>query len=217
VNVGSIQAVQTGAQQFGTQAGNVTSGNNAFGSVFNSILASGPAFVAPGGENVEDTITEETIIAIFNTTTVEEVVEALEVGKTLESEVVNKLADFFKLPELNELAKVLDMDVEQLIESIIPLLEKAGLSESELTAAMYVNDFWSLLGVIDKVAPQFFAELTTALEGKGAIPKDQAVELLALFKSVTLAAVSNNSTAFLNAVSVSVFSNSRNVKTFSKR
>jgi len=175
VNVGSIQALLGSAQQLGTQAGNATGGNNAFGSVFNNILASGPALVAPVEENAEDTITDETIMEIFNATTVEEIAELLGLGN-------------ISAQSSKQFAGLLDTDVDQLIENIIPLLEKAGLSESELTAAMHVNDFWSLLDVIDKIAPQFFAELTTALEGKGAIPKDQAVELLALLKSVTLAA-----------------------------
>ena len=41
---------------------------------------------------------------------------------------------------------------------------------------------------IDKVAPQFFNELSDALEGKGEIPKQQAIELLTLLKAGELIA-----------------------------
>ena len=44
------------------------------------------------------------------------------------------------------------------------------------------------MNAIDKVAPQFFTQLTDALEGKGEIPKQQAVELLTLLKTAELAA-----------------------------
>ena len=66
-------------------------------------------------------------------------------------------------------------------------LEKAGLSEEELSEYLPMT-FGRLLNAIDKVAPQFFNQLTDALEGKGEISKQQAVDLLTLFKAAELVA-----------------------------
>ena len=65
------------------------------------------------------------------------------------------------------------------------LLEKAGLRETELSDT---PDFWAIMHAIDKVAPRFFNELSDALEGKGEIPKQQAIELLTLLKAGELIA-----------------------------
>ena len=71
---------------------------------------------------------------------------------------------------------------------MLQLLEQAGLDEEQLSEVANTNDFWTVLNAIDKVAPQFFNQLTDALEGKGEIPKQQAVELLTLLKAAELVA-----------------------------
>lgn len=74
------------------------------------------------------------------------------------------------------------------MNTILSLLEKAGLSEEELIEVTYSNDIWAVLNAIEQVAPQFFNQLSDALEGKGDLPKQQAANLLALLKIVELAA-----------------------------
>lgn len=202
MNIGSIQVLVGGAGQPATDGGQVGD-SSAFGSIFNTVVAGGPAAVTPVGDDTLGSTTNETMLAILNATTVEEIVTILEASKGEANDSLQGLTndetvdlhaqkgfvfEFLKLPELEQLAGLLETDVEQLLESILPLLEKAGLSEGELDTVTYVNDFWSLLDIIDKVAPNFFAEMTTALEGKGAIPKEQAVDLLALLKSIEVAA-----------------------------
>ena len=86
------------------------------------------------------------------------------------------------------------IEVPELLEKIMPLLKKAGLSDSELTAASTVEDVWSLLNILDQVAPKFFEEVLHALEGKGEIPKDQAIELLVLLKTVAIQAADTDLT-----------------------
>ena len=75
-----------------------------------------------------------------------------------------------------------------MIVNVTPLLEQAGLSESEIMAASTANDLWSLLKIVDEIGPKLFAEIASALEGKGAIPKEQAIELLTILKTVAIMA-----------------------------
>ena len=100
----------------------------------------------------------------------------------------SKLDSISNLGNLEELASLLNLEPKQLLESVLQLLEQAGLNEEELSAVANTNDFWTVLNAIDKVAPQFFKQLTDALEGKGGIPKQQAVELLTLLKTAELVA-----------------------------
>lgn len=202
VNVGSIQALLGSVQQQGSQVGNTAS--DGFGLVFNSLLASSPAVVAPVSETAPENTLQETIAALLNATSVEEIVAILsgneEEGKEVVEKIMgennfldvdkqeNKMTESFKQLGLEHITGLLNMDAEQLLDKVIPLLEKAGLNESELESVKYLNDFWSVLNLIDKVAPKFFTEMTDALEGKGAISKEQAIELLAVLKSVTIAA-----------------------------
>ena len=114
------------------------------------------------------------IFAVFNATTVEELSEALN------SDANDRVgADF---------ASLSNSEREQLIASLEVLLEKAGFENSSIASMSYTNDFWSVLNVLENGGPQFFNQLTDALQGKGAIPKEQAMDLLLLFKTEALTA-----------------------------
>lgn len=206
MNVGSLQAPLGNVGQASKNAGQSINsmGSSGFGAVFSNMVTGPPPVV----RNESESVSNETIVAILNATTVEEIVEILQSSTTDGSKLAKELLlmktstsgqqdindeqelvlEFLKFPEVEQLVKQLEMNVDKLIEQTIPLLEKAGLTESELEVAKYATNIWSLLEVIDKVAPKFFAELTTSLEGKGAIPKEEAVQLLAMLKAVAMEA-----------------------------
>lgn len=181
VNVGSIQAFVKGAQQMNVNDKNTQGGNQkSFGSVLSNIAANNVKPVNPVNENTRSSA-NEVALAISNATTVEELVEVLE-------QVESQLFSVHNVQEVLQANGLVGLDLEKIMETVLPLLEKAGLSESELAAAAYLNDIWSLLDVIDTVAPKFFTELMNVLEGKTTISKEQAIDLLALLKSVTITA-----------------------------
>lgn len=185
MNIASLQAMV--GMNVQTSSNNVQSGQqatNSFGSVFSSIAGNVQLAVAPVQELTVSGITDESIMAIFNATSIEELGTAIKDLTDGES----KLDSISNLGNLEELASLLNLEPKQLIESLIQLLEQAGLDEEELSAVANTNDFWTALNAIDKVAPQFFAQLTDALEGKGEISKQQAIELLTLLKTAELTA-----------------------------
>lgn len=170
-----------------TLSNNVRSGQpatNSFGSVFSSIAGNGPLAVVPVKEPTVSGITDESIMGIFSATSVEELGTAI---KDL-TDVETNLDSISNLGNLEELASLLNLEPKQLVESLLKLLGKTDLNEEELSAVANTNDFWTVLNAIDKVALQFFNQLTDALEGKGELSKQQAVELLTLLKTVELAA-----------------------------
>lgn len=185
MNIASLQAMV--GMNVQTSSNNVQSGQqatNSFGSVFSSIAGNVQLAVAPVQELTVSGITDESIMAIFNATSIEELGTAIKDLTDGES----KLDSISNLGNLEELASLLNLEPKQLIESLLQLLEQAGLDEEELSAVANTNDFWTALNAIDKVAPQFFAQLTDALEGKGEISKQQAIELLTLLKTAELTA-----------------------------
>ncbi|MET3656120.1 flagellar hook-length control protein FliK [Sporosarcina psychrophila] len=185
MNIASLQAMV--GMNVQTSSNNVQSGQqatNSFGSVFSSIAGNVQLAVAPVQELTVSGITDESIMAIFNATSIEELGTAIKDLTDGES----KLDSISNLGNLEELASLLNLEPKQLIESLLQLLEQAGLDEEELSAVANTNDFWTVLNAIDKVAPQFFAQLTDALEGKGEISKQQAIELLTLLKTAELTA-----------------------------
>jgi flagellar hook-length control protein FliK len=185
VNIASFQVkAEMNLQTSINKVQSSQSATSTFGSVFSSIAGNVPLGVAPVQESIAMGISDESITAIFNATSLEELMIA---SKGLTDDE-SKLDSISNIGNLEEFSSLLNLEPKQLIESVLQLLEKAGLDEEELSAVSTTNDFWTVLNAIDKVAPQFFKQLTDALEGKGEIPKQQAAELLKLLKAAELAA-----------------------------
>ncbi|KAA0966511.1 flagellar hook-length control protein FliK [Sporosarcina sp. ANT_H38] len=190
MNIASLQAMAGKSLQSSTnrmQAGQPLAGT--FGSVFSGIAGKAQLAVVPAQESIASGIPDESLMAIFNATSIEELETAIKGLTGDESEEsISKLDSLTNLGNLEELASLLDLEPKQLLESLLQLLETAGLDEGELSVIANTNDFWTVLNALDKVAPQFFKQLTDALEGKGEIPKQQAIELLTLLKTAELTA-----------------------------
>ncbi|WP_203246226.1 flagellar hook-length control protein FliK [Sporosarcina beigongshangi] len=184
MNIAAIQAMpgqnlQTPSN--GVQSGQASAGT--FGSVFGSAVAAGNAVIVPVEQQPTAQVSNDSIQAILNAQSVEELEVAL---KELGSDGV--LVSMLNVGSLEEVAGLLNIEPKQLMDSILSLLEKAGLSQEELTEVAYSTDFWTVLNAVDKVAPQFFAQLSDELAGKGELSKQQAVDLLTILKTVSLIA-----------------------------
>jgi len=175
LNIRSNSTTLSTVKQPDAKPERATAGNR-FGTVFNLLIAGNQKVVAPVKQVPEEASINNAIQSILNATSVEEITEIL------------GFAGDEKLLATEQLEGLIDMNPEEFMENLHTLFKQAGLNESEIETVAYSNDFWSLLNVIDNVGPKFFAELTHALEGKGAVPVKQAVELLALLKSIALAA-----------------------------
>ena len=157
------------------------SSKGTFGSVFGSITANNAIVKVPTMDEPVPMVSDESLKTLFNATTLEELTAIINDEDGELEELNNLLGGFPKLDSVDQLA--------QLLDSLSLLLEKAGLRETEL---LDTPDFWAIMHAIDKVAPQFFNELSDALEGKGEIPKQQAIELLTLLKAGELIAPKND-------------------------
>ncbi|WP_318615418.1 flagellar hook-length control protein FliK [Sporosarcina sp. YIM B06819] len=180
MKIAALQAMVGQNSQTSTKGVQTSSASKeTFGSVFGSIVAAGTAVIVPVQQQSTDLASDESILAIFNATSVEEL-------EVVVDEAVGDLSSITGLGNLEELANLLEVDPKQLLDSILSLLEKAGLGEEELLEVTYSTDLWTMLSAIDKVAPQFYEQLTHALEGEGELPKQQAIDLLTVLKTVEL-------------------------------
>lgn len=181
-----VAGISSEGKTNGMQAGNLK-GNSGFGSVFSGIMAGLP--VAPIVPQVPvESATDNGLLAILNATTLEELNAALNATSDAEIEVNMKIEDYLKMPELEKLAESLGIDPQQLIKSILSLLEQTGVNEVELANLSNDIGIFSLLEAIDALAPQFFKNLLTSIEGKGELPKEQAIELLTFLKTIEIIA-----------------------------
>ena len=190
MNIATLQAMN--GMKLQTVSNNAQSGQsatNSFGSIFNSIA--GKVLLTEGinSEANDSSVPAESIMAIFDATSLKELdiaAKGLVDDENIDS--TSKLDSITNAGNLEELANLLDLDPKQLMESMLSLLERAGLSEADLSAVSSTTDLWTIINAVEVVAPQFFNQLTEALEGKGGIPQRQAVELLTLLKTAELAA-----------------------------
>ncbi|WP_342512602.1 flagellar hook-length control protein FliK [Sporosarcina sp. FSL K6-1522] len=152
-------------------AGGSKASASTFGSVFTSMTANS---ATADQELSTNEVSADSILSIFHATSIEQLEEAMKELGHENTDATNLLAQLGS--------------VEEQREDLLALLEKAGLSESELTEMTFTNDIWVVLEKIDKIAPQFFEQLTTALDGKADMSKQQAVDVLTLLKTIELVA-----------------------------
>ncbi|MBE1553460.1 flagellar hook-length control protein FliK [Sporosarcina limicola] len=186
MNFASIRAtseVNPQPSQNGVKAYEASDGT--FGSVFNSIITkSGTAIIAPIQQNPQKEVSNKLISELLNTSSTEQIEDILK--QLLGEEELDSISgiEFISfLGNFEELANLLKMEPEKLIDNLNILLGKEVFSED-----VNLNDVWTVLEQIDKVAPQFSNRLTESLEGKGEVSKQSAIELLALLKVVELVA-----------------------------
>lgn len=168
MNIGSMQALLGSAQRPASPVGNITV-ENKFGTSFRELLISGSSAESLSAEEMpSDNSIEQTIMALFNSTTLEEI------GELIGDEQM-----------VTDPAGIWGIDMDKLMDKIEPLLEQSGLDNSDMASN---SQLWALLDFVDDVAPKFFDGLADALEGKGVIPRESALDLLAVLKAVTIAA-----------------------------
>jgi len=159
----TVSGTSNRGQINGMQPGNLKD-NSGFGSVFSSIMTGLP--VAPiAAQETSESSTDSELLAILNATTLEELNAVLNATGVEDLEAKTKINDLFKMTEL----EYLEIAPQELIDNILPLLE-----------------------AMDTLTPQFFKNLLNSLEGKGEIPKEQAIELLKFLKTIEISALNSD-------------------------
>lgn len=181
VNVGQTQTLIGSMPHGNVVKAEVVSSGSLFGTVLANISENGKALSAELRQGNVEGVSDDTISTIYNATSVEELIAELE----LVDVDVTELQSLQGLDEFSQLSKV---DISHLVDSMKPILEQAGLSESEIMAVSNATDLMALLNELDDIAPKLFEEMSRALEGKGLIPKEQGLELLAYLKAVAIVA-----------------------------
>ena len=156
-------------------------GENAFGSVLSNITASQKKPEVNLEDSKAEVAIDNAVLTIFSATTVEELIAGLNLGDL-------SVPELQMVQESDEFSQLSELDISNLMDKVMPLLEQAGLSESEVLAASTATDLWSMLTIVDEIGPKLFSEIVSALEGKSIIPKEQAIELLTILKTVAIIA-----------------------------
>lgn len=185
MNAGLIQAINGSVPQANIRGEYLKTVEEVRNTTFGSVLSNIAASQKQSEVNLEDDETEvnldNAILNIFNATTVEELIAGLKMSGL-------SIPELQKVQEIDELNHLSDVDISNLLDKIMPLLEQAGLSESEILAASTATNLWSLLTIVDEIGPKLFSEIVSSLEGKSIIPKEHAIELLTILKLVAIKA-----------------------------
>lgn len=154
-----------------------------FGAIFASI-STNAAETEPAGTGE---IPIELIPNLFNATTVEELEVAIQAIPESENiELPTSVESMENNGSVEDLAKLLSIDPEKLLEKLKQMLEQAGLTKAETDELTVATDMWTLLSMIDGVGSRFFNDLNGALQKPAT--RNEAIELLAFLKTVDLIA-----------------------------
>jgi len=165
--------------------------NSGFGAVFGMVMNSqvnGSMGVStqPTNKNAQLVDAEhimnagsiEELLSIINVRNAEEVIS--------EDDIQNFLNDLLQTSsplQVGKLAELLQVDEDQMLESLQILLNEEMVSENQP-----IEDVWQLLSLVEQAAPVFVIELTNSLRGDGKVSATQALQVVKLLKSIELIA-----------------------------
>jgi flagellar hook-length control protein FliK len=157
-----------------------------FGAIFASI-STNAAIAQPTVPAVNVEIPIELIANLFNATTVEELENALQAFPGSEKiELPTGFEAMENNQSMEDLAKLLSINPEKMLERLIQLFEQAGLTKAETEELSVATDMWTLLSMIDDTGSRFFEALNSALQKPAT--SNEAIELLAFLKTIDLIA-----------------------------
>ncbi|WP_025785045.1 flagellar hook-length control protein FliK [Sporosarcina sp. D27] len=185
MNVGSMSMAMISPTAVAGKATKASGGSNGvFGSVLAGMAKNVEAAKTSPSSDKLGSLTE-TIANIFSATNVEDLASALEELTAIPQEdILSSLGKLGQASPLEEWAKALEIDPNELMGTISSLLEEAGVSKEELAEVMYSNDLWTLLNVVNAHASKLTSSLESMLNSKDQSVQQQATNVLALLKTV---------------------------------
>jgi len=177
---GSMKTIQSGQA---SQGGN----SESFGSVFAALTTTAP--IAGTLQVSKDTaVSIEAIQALFDSKDLEGLLESLQTisgTETVEpSENINTVQT---LGTVESIAEVLAIDPEKLIDSVSGILKEAGVSEDKLEELCVETPIWTLLSLVDEVAPAFFGKLNEVLGKQNTFEDDKRNATVDVLKAIKYA------------------------------
>lgn len=189
MNIGALQAMMgLGSQSPAGTVQKTETSMQSFGNVFAGITMNAvPAVQTMSEETVQ--IPSEMIQQLFDAKTPEELEQALQAIPGFENiEFSKEMEAIGSIGNLQDLAKILSIEPEKLLESLKQVIGQGVQTEDEslMEELTLATDIWTILNVIDEVGMKFFDNLNIAVNKT--LPKEEAVSLLAFLKAVDLTA-----------------------------
>lgn len=134
---------------------------------------------------------------LFNASTFEELEIALQAMHGSENVELPSILEVEK-GTVEELAKVLDVNPEEILVNLQQLLEQSGISKDKTEELTITTVMWTVLNLIDEAGVQFFDNLSEHLVNPSATT--EATQLLSLLKAIELIAPKKDLTISMEQV-----------------
>lgn len=187
MNIGSLQNLLGVTSQQLTSSPGISAGqgSQSFGSVFAS--ATSLSINNSVGQQTEAGKQMDAIQAIFNALDLPSLEEALEAINGTELTLPENGPFVFKT--IKEFTDSLSLDADSLMGSLKTLLQEAGLSKEKLEQLDGETPLWTLIGLVDEVAPRFFANLSDSLsQASNNVEGASSIQVLTLLKAFEIVA-----------------------------
>lgn len=187
VNIGALQAMMgVGGKTLANSAQSTESSMQSFGNVFAGItMKNAPESQSGNEESMK--IPFEMIQLLFDAKTPEELEQALQAIPGYENiELSNNMEAIGTISSIGDLAKMLSVECEKLLETLKGILKKTDLKEEEIDGLTTSTDLWTLLSVIEEQGMKFFQQFNDSIENSA--NQNEAINLLAFLKAIELTA-----------------------------
>ncbi|MBD7983532.1 flagellar hook-length control protein FliK [Sporosarcina sp. Sa2YVA2] len=187
MNIGALQAMMgVGGKTLTNSAQSTESSMQSFGNVFAGITMKNAPGIKLGNEEAMK-IPLEMIQLLFDAKTPEELEQALQAIPGYENiELSNNMEAIGTISSIEDLAKMLSVECEKLLETLKDILKKTNLKEEEIDGLTTSTDLWTLLSVIEKQGMNFFQQFNVSVEKSA--NHNEAINLLAFLKAMELTA-----------------------------
>lgn len=150
-----------------------------FGDVFNKVISSSTKTSNTESTASNESVDLEKLAEVLNAESIEEVFDLLGIshdeGLLMIESGEGQLVAIDELMNLEDLLSVLNMDQNQLLETVHQLLE-----DSEVE----INNVWDLIKVVTAQSSTFISQITTALQGEHNVTPKEAEQVLQFLKVV---------------------------------
>ncbi len=150
-----------------------------FGDVFNKVISSSTKTSNTESTASNESVDLEKLAEVLNAESIEEVFDLLGIshdeGLLMIESGEGQLVAIDELMNLEDLLSVLNMDQNQLLETVHQLLE-----DSEVE----INNVWDLIKVVTAQSSTFISQITAALQGEHNVTPKEAEQVLQFLKVV---------------------------------
>ncbi|WP_052461793.1 flagellar hook-length control protein FliK [Sporosarcina koreensis] len=187
MNAGSVQAVPAAA---GSQLGGISVAKAKTGGFFGTVLAGMTQTSVPPGAADADMKQNKAVsdaAAVLGAEDIGSLAESLSRMTGIPSEkLLEGLEQVKGSSKLSDWADLLGMDMQEVFETLGPLLEDAGVSKEQLAEIAFSDDIWPLINAAAEHARELAGKLQEMISSKnGETSPQQAVKASVLLKTLS--------------------------------